>query len=68
MPATAPTGESDQDFARRVLSMPEPVALGYLRQWHNQTCKCGLDGGPEGPVQGPRTTLVSMKMHWKGRL
>jgi hypothetical protein len=56
------------EFARLVLSMPEPVALGFLRQYHNRTCKCGMDGGPDGPVEGPKLTLISMRMHWKGRL
>lgn len=58
----------EREFARRVLAMPEPIALGFLRSHHNSTCKCGMDGGPEGPVEGPRITLISMRMHWAGRL
>lgn len=56
--------EQPQQFARRVLSMPEQVALGYLRAWHDSTCECG-DYDAQG---GPAVTLESMRRHWAGRL
>lgn len=67
-PTFARTDIEARAFVKLVLSMPEPVAIGFLREYHNRTCKCGLDGGPDGPIDGPMITLTSIRLHWKDRL
>ena len=60
--------EPPEVFARRVLSYPEPVALGYLTAWHDDPthgCKCGSLEAHGGGAKG---LLDNMRRHWAGRL
>lgn len=52
-------------FARQVLSMPEPVALGFLTAWHDSGCECGALETHNGGAKG---LLDNMRRHWAGRL
>jgi hypothetical protein len=49
------------NFCRKVLAMPEPEALEYLREWHNRTCGCGMDGGPAGHPESSQQVLDAMR-------
>jgi hypothetical protein len=51
---------ADMQMVRRVLAMPEAVALGYLGAYHAATCKCGQ---PEDM----KPLLNSLREKWAGK-
>jgi hypothetical protein len=53
--------ETARVLAGRILNMPEDEALEYIRVLHNRICRCGLDGGPDGPYASPRLVLNSIR-------
>jgi hypothetical protein len=53
--------ESARGFARRVLSLPEEVAVGFLERYHDKTCGCGQK-------EDGRMLLNAIREKWAGKL
>lgn len=53
--------ETARGFARRVLSLPEEVAVGFLERYHDKTCECGRK-------EDGRMLLHAIRKQWADKL